>query len=479
MKITSGSYKWWVLIAVSIANFSSSLDMSIVTVSFPRLSEVFNTSSSTVVWLTIAFTISELGLLLTLAKIGDTIGRKRVYVIGLVVYTIGLIFCSVSPNIMLLILSRAVQGAGAAMALTVGSALVIASFPREEQGRAIGIFSMLMSVGLIAGPALGGVLIDTLDWQGLFYTRIPVGILSLVMALAIIKEQKQPGVKLHLDLPGAFTLLLGTASLVLFLNLGSGWGFLSLPALALVIAAVVFLILFFYVERKAIQPVLDMKLFRSRVFTMATVTTCFHIMGGTMAPVLIPYFLIGGIQLSASTVGMLMAIMAVPPVILSPISGWISDKIGARIPMVAASICFSLALFLASRMGLGIGITHIAMIMLLFGVGMGVLMPPAQSAVVGSAPREEMASAMGVSNTMRLLGSAIGTAVAGSLYAYQLDINRAAAQTGASGPVEQTAIVQSFQFVMLIGALISTVSIITSALTGQTKKQSTGDETQA
>jgi EmrB/QacA subfamily drug resistance transporter len=472
LKITSGSYRWWVLIAVSIANFSSSLDMSIVTVSYPRLSEVFHTSASTVVWLSIAFSIAELGLILTLAKIGDTIGRKRVYVIGLVVYTLGLACCSVSPNITLLILSRAVQGAGAAMALTVGSAIVIAAFPREEQGRAIGIFSMLMSVGLIAGPALGGVLIDLLDWQGLFYTRIPVGILSLVMAFAVIKEQKQPGVQLHLDLPGAITLLLGTSSFVLFLNLGSGWGYLSLPALALVIAAVIFLALFFYVERKAVQPVLNMKLFRSRIFSMATTTTCFHIMGGTMAPVLIPFFMIGGLLLSASTVGMLMAIMAVPPVILSPVSGWISDKIGSWIPMIAGCICFSLALFLASRLGLGSTITQIALVMLLFGVGMGVLMPPAQSAVVGSAPREEMASAMGVSNTMRLMGSAIGTAMAGSLYAYQLDINRAgtAVQTGASGTIEQTAVVGSFQFVMLLAALISTISIVTAVLTGQTKK---------
>ncbi|MBN1188429.1 MAG: DHA2 family efflux MFS transporter permease subunit [Dehalococcoidales bacterium] len=472
MNISSTSYKWWVLVSISIANFSSSLDMSIVTISFPRLSEVFNTSASTVVWLTIAFSIAELGLILTLARIGDTIGRKRVYLIGLVVYTIGLIFCSVSPNITMLILSRAVQGAGAAMALTVGSAIVIAVFPREEQGRALGIFSMLMSVGLIAGPALGGFLIDYLDWQGLFYTRIPVGILSLVMAIAVVKEQKQPGVQLHLDIPGAVTLLLGTSSLVLFLNLGSGWGYLSVPALALVIAAVVFLGIFFFVERKAIQPVLDLKLFRSRVFSMASGTTLFHMMGASMAPVLFPFFLIGGILMSASTVGMLMAIIAIPPVILSPISGWISDKLGFRLPMITACICFSLALYLSSRLGFDAGIGSISLVLLLFGVGMGVLMPPTQSAIVGSAPRHELASAMGVANTMRLLGASVGTAMGGSLYAYQLDKNMAATTVaaGASGTVKQIAVVNSFQFVMLIAAMIASISIITSVLTVQTKK---------
>lgn len=476
MKISSRSYQWWVLIAVSIANFSTSLDMSIVTVSFPRLSEVFNTSASTVVWLTIAFSITELGLLLTLAKIGDIIGRKKVYIAGLVVYTIGLVFCSISPGILLLILSRAVQGAGAAMALTVGSAIVIAVFPREEQGRAIGILSMLMSIGLIAGPALGGFLIDVLDWPGLFYTRIPLGVLSLIMAYAIIKEQKPPGIQLHLDLPGATFLLLGTACLVLYLNLGSKWEYLSLPAISLVIIAVISLGFLYRVERKAIQPVLDMKLFRSRIFSMASATILFHMMGGSMAPVLIPFFLMDGMQHSASTVGMLMAIMAVPPVLLSPISGWISDKIGSWIPMIAGSLGFSLALYLASRLGLGSSIGEISLVLLLFGVGMGTLMPPTQSAIVGSAPRNELASAMGVGNTMRLLGGAMGTAVAGSLYAYQLSINQVSieAQAGSSGSIGQMATVHSFQFVMLIAALISTASIVTALLTRQPEKASAG-----
>jgi len=471
LNTASSSYKWWVLIAVSIANFSSSLDMSIVTISFPRLSEVLNTSPSTVVWLVIGFSVAELGLLLTLAKIGDTIGRKRVYMVGLVVYTVGLILCSVSPNIGMLILARVVQGAGAAMALTVGSAIVIAVFSREEQGRAIGIFSMLMSIGLIAGPARGGFIIEFLDWQGLFYTRIPIGVLCIVMGLIVIKEQKQPGAQLHLDLTGAITLLLGTGCLLLFLNLGSNWGYTSLPALGLVGGALIFLTLFMLVERKAIQPVLDLKLFRSRVFSMASITTAIHMTGASMAPVLLPFFLIGAIMLPATTVGMLMAIMAIPPVILSPISGWLSDRFGSRILMIVATICFSGALYFASRLGLGSSIPVISLMLLLFGCGMGILMPPTQNAIAGSAPRENLASAMGVANTMRLVGASIGTAVAGSLYAYQLTINRTAlsVQSISGGTPEQYAVTQSFQFVMLIAALISTASIITAFLSGPSK----------
>ena len=301
LNIESSSYKWWVLAAVSIANFSAALDMSIIIVSFPRLTEVFNTDASVVVWLAIAFSIAELGLLLTLAKVGDSLGRKKVYCFGLGLYTVGLILCSVSPNITMLILSRIVQGAGAAMTLTVGAAIVVAVFPREQQGRAIGLFGMLTSVGLIAGPALGGVIIDFLDWQGIFYTRIPVGIITLIMAMIIIKEQKEPGSRLQLDYGGAITLLGATGCLLLYLNLGSDWGYISTGSLALLAIAVLCLVLFIYLERRIVQPVLDLTFFKNRTFTMAGITSFIQMTSGSTGPALFPFFIVGGLLLSDST----------------------------------------------------------------------------------------------------------------------------------------------------------------------------------
>jgi EmrB/QacA subfamily drug resistance transporter len=466
---SGGAYKWWVLTAVSIANFSAALDMSIIVVSFPRLTDVFNTDASVVVWIAIAFSVAELGLLLTLAKVGDTIGRKKVYSAGLALYTLGLILCSISPNITMLIISRVVQGAGAAMTLTVGSAIVVAVFPREQQGKAIGLFAMLTSVGLIAGPALGGVIIDYLDWQGIFYTRIPVGIITLIMALVIIKEQKDSDARLQLDYGGALTLLGGTACLLLYLNLGSDWGYGSISSLGLAAAAVVFLTVFFYLERKVAQPILNLGLFRNRVFTMASVTTIIQMISGSMGPVLIPFFLMEGILLSPSQSGLLMGLMALPPVLISPVSGWLSDKIGNRAPMVFATACFSLALYLASRLDIDTTITHVVLVLLLFGLGMGVFMAPNQSAIIGAAPRRSLATAMGVANTMRLLGGAAGMAIAGTLYAYQQAAKFAdmAGQDIAPGLMEQLSVIESFQFVIFLGAMISVLSIITAFLIGK------------
>jgi EmrB/QacA subfamily drug resistance transporter len=468
---SSSGYKWWVLTVVSIANFSAALDMSIITVSFPRLTDVFNTDASTVVWLTVAFSVAELGLLLTMAKIGDTIGRKKVFAIGLVIYTIGLVLCSISPNISVLIVSRIVQGAGAAVIITLGSAIVVASFPQEQQGRAIGMFAMLTSVGLIAGPALGGVILDYLDWQGIFYTRIPVGILTFILTLVIIKEQKEPGARLQLDIGGAVTLLAGTSCLLLFLNMGSDWGYTSVKSLGLLLAAFILLGVFLYLERRVAQPVLELRFFKNRTFTMASATNLIQMASGSMGPVLIPFFLINGLLLSTSTSGLLMALIAVPPVFISPISGWISDKIGHRIPMVFATSCFSIGLFLTSRWDIESTMLHIILVLVLFGIGMGMFMAPNQSAVLSAAPRRNMATALGVSNTMRLLGASIGTAVAGTLYAYRQEIFAAelAGQGTADNMIERLSAIESFQSVILLGVFISIASIITAALAGKGK----------
>ncbi len=471
---TSGAYKWWVLVSISLANFSAALDMSIITVSFPRLTDVFHTDASVVVWLAIAFSIAELGLLLTLAKVGDTIGRKKVYIIGLAIYTLGLILCSVSPNITMLIASRVVQGAGAAMTLTVGSAIVVAVFPRDQQGRAIGLFAMLTSVGLIAGPALGGVIIDYLDWQGVFYTRIPVGIICLIMAIIIIREQEKSSTALKLDYGGAVTLLGSISCLLLYLNLGSDWGYLSPSALALAAAAVVFLGVFIYLERRVVEPVLDLSFFKNRVFSMASLTSIIQMTSGSMCPVLFPFFLISGLLVSPSTMGMLMALIAIPPVILSPISGWLSDKIGNRPPMVFATGCFTAALFFASRLDINTEIFHIALVLLLFGVGMGVFMAPNQSAIIGAAPRSNLATTIGVANTVRLLGGSTGMAIAGTLYAHQQSFKLAelTGQGIARDMLERLSVIESFRHVILLAAVISAASILTAILIGKQQKNS-------
>ena len=462
------SYKWWVLGVAALANFSAALDMSIVVVSFPRLTEVFHTDPSVIIWLIIAFSISQLGLLMTIGKVGDTWGRKKVFIIGIALYTVALGLCSISPNISMLIASRFIQGAGAAIVMTLGAAIVVAVFPQNQQGRAIGLFSMLVAIGLIAGPALGGVLVDYLDWQGIFYTRIPIGIICLIATWLLIKEQKKVEAPLKIDSGGAMTLLVGMACLLLYLNLGDDLGYGSFLSLLLIAGGVISLAGFFYIEKHVSDPVLDLGLFRNRVFTMSGLTTVFQTTAGSMAPVLVPFFMIDGLALAPSVAGGLMALMAVPPLLFSPLSGWLSDKIGNRILMVVATICFTLSLYLASRLNIESTIIHVALVLMLFGTGFGIFQAPNQSAIIGAAPRASLATSMGVANTMRMLGSATGMAIAGTLYAQQQAARLSdLIDQGLAGELtERLSVVGAFQNVIFLAAMVGIVSILTSFFTG-------------
>jgi len=171
MEETKGdSYKWLVLLTVSIATLMATLDISIVNISFPKLTKVFDTEPSIVLWVSVAFLLVSVGLMLSVGKIGDALGRKRIYILGFALFTVGLILCSLSQNMLQLIISRIIQGVGSAMTISLGNAIVTSVFPRQERGKALGIIGAVVSAGLLAGPTLGGFLLDTLDWRSIFYT---------------------------------------------------------------------------------------------------------------------------------------------------------------------------------------------------------------------------------------------------------------------------------------------------------------------
>jgi len=203
------SYKWLVLLSLSIGTFMSTLDASIVNISLPRLTEVFNTEPSIVLWVTVAYLLVSVGLMLSIGKLGDLFGRKRVYVSGLAIFTIGLVLCSLSQSVVQLILARVVQAIGSAMVIAVGNAIITAVFPAQERGKALGLMGAIVSTGLLSGPVVGGFLLDVLDWRAIFYVRIPVGIIGLVMGWMFLREQEKSSSGTRFDWGGAVTLFGG------------------------------------------------------------------------------------------------------------------------------------------------------------------------------------------------------------------------------------------------------------------------------
>ena len=186
IKVDDHIYKWLALATVGLGVLTSTLDGSIVNLAYPVLTEAFNTTPSTVLWVTVAYLLVSSSLALPLGTIGDIVGRKRLYILGFIVFTIGLGLSSISQTIGQLISFRILQGVGQAMLVATINALIVDAFPDKERGRALGINGALVGLGLSSGPFLGGIILDFLGWQALFWTRLPVSVIGLIIAIVIL-----------------------------------------------------------------------------------------------------------------------------------------------------------------------------------------------------------------------------------------------------------------------------------------------------
>ncbi|UCB42918.1 MAG: MFS transporter [Dehalococcoidales bacterium] len=460
MQNTRSSYKWLALLTVSIGTFMATLDASIVNISLPRLGVVFDTELSVVLWVTVAYLLVSVGLVLTLGKVGDLFGRKRIYVTGLAIFTVGLVLCWISQSVVQLILSRIVQGVGAAMTVALSNAIVTDVFPDQERGKALGILGAVVSAGLLSGPILGGPLLDALDWPSIFYVRVPVGIISVIMAFVLLKEQRSTDTSLKFDWGGAGTLFGGLACLLLFLNLGSKQGFTDIPILGMCAGAVVLLGLFIIIERRASQPILNLGLFRSRIFTSGIVSMGIMFLCISANTFLTPFYLIHGLGRSYAQSGPFFAVISSTTLIVGPVSGWLSDRIGSRILCTIGMTFVSLALFLLSRLGIESSTPEILLRFALLGFGLGMFSSPNNSSIMGSVPRESLSTGSAMIATVRQVGMSCGIAIAGAIFTWL---------TG-DVPIKilpAPSIVNAFQDSLLIASIICSVAIIASWARGR------------
>ena len=445
------------------------LDFSIVNISFPRLTKVFETELSVVLWVTVVYFLASTGPMLILGRIGDVFGRKKVYILGFALFTVGLILCSLSQSILQLILSRIVQGAGTAMIVALGAAIVTAAFPDKERGRALGILAAVVSAGILTGPVLGGFLLDTLGWRSIFYVRVPVSILGLVMAWILLKEQRGSNIDLKFDLWGAATLFGSLSCMLLFFNLGGRLGFVSAPVLILASSAVILLVLFILLERRSQQPLVDPNLFKNYLFTGGNISLGIFALALATHMLLLPFYMIDGVGYSASETGLLLATVAVITVAVAPLSGWLSDKVGSR-PLCTVGITLvCLALFLFSGLDTKSSFTDILLRLIVIGVGIGMFSSPNSSLIMGSVPRDKLNTASAMIATVRNIGISSGMAIAGTIFTSRQFFYAAQLAPGNIDPgmMHKLSLVGGYQDSLLIAAIVCSIGIFTSFARGK------------
>jgi EmrB/QacA subfamily drug resistance transporter len=453
--------KWYVMAAVAMGVFLSTIDGSIVNVALPTLVHAFGTEFAVVQWVILAYLLTVTTLMLSMGRLGDMIGKKPLYTAGFVIFTAGSVLCGLSPSINLLVGFRVLQAIGAAMMMALGVAIVTEAFPPQERGKALGIVGSMVSIGIVVGPVLGGLLIGALSWHWIFFVNLPVGIVGTLMVIRYVPAFKPAGGQ-RFDLPGALVLFVSLMALLIALSLGQNAGFARPDILALFAVWLAFLVLFLAIEQRSAQPMVDLRLFRNRLFDINLVTgfITFICTSGTI--ILMPFYLEDVLGYDPMSVGFLLAVVPVAVGITAPISGALSDRVGTR-PITATGLLVLLGGFVAVST-LRVETTALGYILrfLPIGIGLGIFQSPNNSAIMGAVPRARSGIASGLLSMTRTLGQTTGTAVLAALWASRvlaLSGGTAAGATAAPAAAQVMALSYTFLVTVILVALALALAV--------------------
>jgi EmrB/QacA subfamily drug resistance transporter len=453
----AGNRKWLVLLAVGVGTFMSALDSSVANIVLPRINADFNSTIATVEWIITIYLLVVSGLLLTFGRLGDLRGHKSIYILGFGIFVAGSALCGLAPNVGWLIAFRGLQALGAAVLFANSPAIITGNFPAAERGRALGLQATMTYLGLTVGPSLGGWLANQFSWRAVFYINVPVGLLALGLSLRFIPRDRPAESAQRFDVAGAATFMAGLVCLLLALNQGEPWGWTSPAVLGLFLAAAAILGLFLYIESRVPAPMLDLSLFRQRVFSAAAASAIFNYVCLYTLLFLLPFYLEDGRGLNPAQAGLLLTAQPLVMAVSAPLSGALSDRIGSRLLSTLGMGVLAIGLFLMSRMGALTPLLLVPAALLIVGLGTGIFIAPNTSALMGSAPRNRQGVAAAVLATARNVGMVLGVGLAGAVFSTVRVV-----QPGSAG------LFAGFQAAMLAATVLALLGVFTSFVRGNT-----------
>ncbi|MGO2853124.1 MAG: MFS transporter, partial [Tetragenococcus koreensis] len=322
--------RWWILVSVSMFTFMSTLDGSIVNIALPTISNDLTVPMNQSEWIVSIYLMMVCSCLLLFGKVGDSFGKIKVYRIGTLIFTIGSLLCGFNQSLAFLLFARVVQAVGASMTMATNTGIITEVFPLEERGRALGSIGAFVSLGAIAGPGLGGLILAQLSWQYIFWINVPVGIITMLIGEKFLpKDITKSGQKI--DKVGFLSFSLFILSLFGGVFLGQEQGFSASLPLFLFALAVVTFILFLSIEKRIQLPLITFSIFNNKIFTMSLFSALLIFSSNFFVNVIIPFYLQNARGMSPSYAGFLMMTFPFLMVIGSPISGYLTDKIGSEL----------------------------------------------------------------------------------------------------------------------------------------------------
>jgi len=450
--------KWWTLGAVSFGLFMIMLDNTIVNVALPSIQQDLNIGISELEWVFNGYALTFGVLMLTGGKLADMLGRRRIFVAGLIIFTLASLGCGLASSAGMLIGARVVQGVGSALMNPATLSIITATFPARQLGMAIGIWAGVSAMALAIGPLVGGLITQHWSWNWIFFINVPIGILAIVVARLVIDESRDMSAEQRLDLPGLLSSAIALFALTYGLIEANTYGWTSPRILALFAIAVIGFAAFVILEMRQRAPMLDLTLFKNGTFAGAN--TVMLLVGLAMFGVFFynSLFLQNIIGWSAVQTGASFLPMTVLIILVAPLAGKYSDRVGSRWLMAGGMVLLSASLLSFSRLDETSNFWNLLPGLLIGGFGMALVMTPTTAAAMGSVPVDKAGVGSAVLNSGRQVGGALGIAVMGAIIA--------ASATGVPGtPQAVDGFVTGYQHALEVAAVIALVGAVISVAT--------------
>jgi EmrB/QacA subfamily drug resistance transporter len=414
--VQSPHKKWWVMLGIGLSVLITNLNNSIVNIALPTLVKTFDTDFATIQLVVLSYLLVMNTLVLGAGRLGDLLGKKRLYLIGLVLLTISSILCGLSPSVHFLIGFRSLQGLGAVFISALGVAIITQVFPDFQRGRALGIISAITSLGVVLGPSIGGLLISLFGWRTIFLANVPIGIFAYFIVFKFVPAFPVAQTRQQFDWLGGIAVMATLSCFALGMIKGQNQGFDSVVSLTLLITAAIGLLCFLTIEARMKEPMLDLQIFRNLQLSLSLLVgfLVFIVLAGIIF--VLPFFLELVLNYPTRQVGLMLA---VPPILggtIAPISGSLSDRFGTRIISVIGLALMVCGCLLISTFD--IQLTNLGYILRIapFAIGFGMFQSPNNSAILGRAPREQLGIVSGLLSLSRTLGQTTGVPLLGSLF---------------------------------------------------------------
>ncbi|MGH3131105.1 MAG: MFS transporter [Gaiellaceae bacterium] len=450
--LTSENRRWWTLAAVSFGLFMIMLDNTVVNVALPSIQRDLGADLSDLQWIVTGYALAFAALMLTGGKLADLLGRRLIFVVGLAVFTGASLACGLADSGDFLIGARIVQGVGAALMNPATLSIISATFPPHQRGMAIGIWAGVSGLALAIGPLVGGLLAEHVHWSWIFFVNVPVGVVAIAASFLLIDETRDTSAEQRLDLPGLLSSGIGLFALTYGLIEANTYGWTSARILAAFAVAAAGLGAFVVLERRQRIPMLDLTLFRNRTFAGANLVMLLVALAMFGVFFFVSLYMQDILGYSAVQAGAAFLPMTVMIILIAPIAGKASDRIGSRWLMATGMVLVGIQLLSTSRLGVGASFWDLLPLFVIGGVGMALVMTPTAAAVLSGVPVDKSGVGSAVLNSCRQVGGSLGIALMGAIVAH-----------GIGGRQTPEAFVDGFSTGLLVAALIAFAGALVAA----------------